>query len=285
MGYSTTLYAVDIPALIAAVGSVDAKLQHRLHAAIEETDPASDSQPQIDTGSITPDSTINIDHDSVSFDGELTSAERLRTTLATKQIANLLVLQRVPNHVKWNVLEVIHECFPGSGIKTVLLDWVCDDPKVAKNITPGPFLFRPMAEDDDDVSAKVSFGHVSHTAVADLLSGDLTTPSAEHAQALELFCHVLGNRLTDDDLLGDLEPLELRCPLEKERPPIPISVIGDFPIISHLDSSETASEVDRLAKTNLAYPADPDIEEAREALFDCLSSAASQTLGVVSFYQ
>jgi hypothetical protein len=184
----------------------------------------------------------------------------------------------------------IHECFPDSGIEKILLRYECDDPKVAKNLSPGPLLFRPLPEDEEEDHVETdtviaSFTHVSHEAISDLVSGNLSRTDASHGSALEVFCHVLGTRLPDGGKIGDLAPLELNLLLEHVRHPVPIAIYSDFPVISHLTAQETAQEAKRLSNIHIAYPDDPDIEEAREILRTCIKSAESQGRGVVSFYQ
>ncbi len=56
-------------------------------------------------------------------------------------------------------------------------------------------------------------------------------------------------------------------------------------MISHLTAQETMQEAKRLSEIRIAYPDDPDIEEAGEVLRTCVKNAAAQGRGIVSFYQ
>lgn len=106
----------------------------------------------------------------------------------------------------------------------------------------------------------------------------------QYGYAFKLMCETLGELLPDDDLIGDLDPLELQSPLESFRTPIDIPANRDFPYIAFLTAAEVKQESARLASMNLAYPDDEDIEEARAAYANCINEAASKNLAIVTFY-
>jgi hypothetical protein len=290
MGYFTSLYAVDIAELAGAIGSQDSSLLAKLQAATVEDPKDGEVSPALDLTSLRSDSTLRIANEGILLDDQPITVDKVAEALSSSGITILDVIVHYPSRVTQSVLTAIHECFPDSGIEKILLRYECDDPKIAKSMSPGPFLFRPLPEDKEEDHEETdtviaSFTHVSHEAISDLVSGNLSRTSAAHGSALEVFCHVLGTRLPDGGMIGDLSPLELNLLLEHVRHPVPIAAYGDFPVISHLTAHETAQEAKRLSKIRIAYPDDPDIEEARKILRTCIKNAASQGRGVVSFYQ
>ena len=106
----------------------------------------------------------------------------------------------------------------------------------------------------------------------------------QYGYAFKLLCNTLGVWLPDDDMIGDLEPLELQSPLEDFRTPIDIPANQNFPYVAFLTADEVKRESARLSSLNLAFPDDEDIEEAREAYANCINEAASKGLSIVSFY-
>ncbi|MFK7777104.1 MAG: hypothetical protein QM501_03125 [Gimesia sp.] len=289
MGYSTSLYAVDIAELISAVGSGDSAFLSKLQAATNEGSDDDEVQPESDIALLNPDSILRIVHENIHLDDRPITVDEVPTALSGAGINILEIVVHIPSHTQEDVLQAIHEYFPNSGIEKILIRYEFDNPELAKYSSPGPFLFRPLPdeeEDDDEIAPVIaSFNHVSHDAISDLVFGNLTCTDSTHGSALELLCHVLGNRLRDGGMIGDLSPLELSLPLEHVRPPIPILTHGDFPMISHLTAQETAQEAERLSANSMNFPDDPDIEEARLIIRTCLGNAAAQNRGIVSFYQ
>ena len=124
-------------------------------------------------------------------------------------------------------------------------------------------------------------------ALRQIVAGETTQAarySHQYGYALKLLCEVDGEWLPDNDAIADLEPLELRSPLEEYRLPIDIPANKGFPIISFLDASEVRREAERLAALDLSYPEDEEIQEAREAYAACIEHAAEQGRAVISFY-
>lgn len=106
----------------------------------------------------------------------------------------------------------------------------------------------------------------------------------QYGYAFKLMCETLGELLPDDDMIGDLGPLELDSPLENFRSPIDIPAQKDFPYISFLTSAEVNQESQRLLDMDLSFPANEDIEEGREAFANCIRIAAEKNLAIVTFY-
>lgn len=110
------------------------------------------------------------------------------------------------------------------------------------------------------------------------------TYAHQYGYAFKLMCETLGEGLPDDDMIGDLDPLELQSPLEEFRTPIEIPANEDFPYIAFLTAEEVKQESTRLSSMDLSFPDDEDIEEAREAYANCINEAASKSMAVVTFY-
>ena len=160
-------------------------------------------------------------------------------------------------------------------------------------------LRRIVAEHDLSILERVQaaqpdqFEHKLHDsdpslgeALRQIVAGEAQglRPSHQYGYALKLLCQVEGEWLPDDDLIADLEPLELRSPLEQPRLPIDIPANRDFPFISFLDASEVRREAERLASLDLSYPDNEEIQEAREAYAACIAQAAESGKAVISFY-
>lgn len=281
MGYSTTLYAVDIGLLQATVGSGDSALLKRLEdfngGASERESPELESKP---------DRVIQVTKDGgVLFDGQETTLGSLAESCRSLAGGNLevhLAFGWTEGHS--GVIKILNEdVVPQSRVERVIMRAESNDPKTS--MRPTVFWPRPDDEEDDEEETSPPSFDVPQEAREDLIHGRLSNCGPEHGRALELLCYVLGDRLRDEDALGDLEPLGLDSPLTRPRCPAGIGEHGDFPIVSFLTAEEVAAEAKRLSKVDLSFPDDDDIEEARETYFRCLKEAAKRKKGVVSFYQ
>ena len=123
-------------------------------------------------------------------------------------------------------------------------------------------------------------------ALEAIIKGDgiETKHAHQYGYAFKLICETIGEWLPDDDMIGDLEPLELESPLGEFKTPIEIPANEDFPYISYLTAEEAKQEAERLSAIDLAFPDDEDIEEAREAYANCINKAVAKNLAVVTFY-
>ena len=68
------------------------------------------------------------------------------------------------------------------------------------------------------------------------------THAHQYGYAFKLMCETLGDWLPDDDMIGDLDPLELNSPLQDFRSPIAIPANEDFPYIAFLTAEEAKQE-------------------------------------------
>jgi hypothetical protein len=143
--------------------------------------------------------------------------------------------------------------------------------------TAEPDQFEHKLQDGDP-----SLGEALRQIVAGEASG--ARPSHQYGYALKLLCQVEGEWLPGEDLIADLAPLELHSPFQQPRLPIDIPANQDFPFSSFLDAAEVRREAERLASLDRSYPADEDIQKAREAYAACIAHAVGIGKAVISFY-
>jgi hypothetical protein len=264
MGYSTTLFAVDVDELRSAVGSNDRKLVARVMKA-EKLKPAVKKKADAASGP-----RVKVSKNSELFlDGQPVSLDELHAALRKS---------------KWKGAELYlyHE----SGRKT------------GRWKTPGSFeqaltLPRHIAgvmycNDEADLlrgwqnDAEIS----DEQALVELIAGKFTRRECapQYAYALERVCRTLGSRLANIPGKGQLRALKLDTPLSAPRLPAPLPKYDDFPYVSYLTAAEVQHEIERLGSMNLSFPADADIEAARKTLLKCMKTAAKQEVGIVAFY-
>ncbi|MBN73774.1 MAG: hypothetical protein CME32_31345 [Gimesia sp.] len=284
MGYSTRLYAVEFDTLNDAIGSCDQLLLKRLQEVNKQVD---EPLAEVDLHG---DVTLRITKEGqILFNDQPMSLDELSQAILALESGSLEVVMEAPwTKTHEAVTLANNETIPKSGLERVITRFESDDPQFAQNLdqTPQITWSRNEAdndETDDDTSYQPAFD-ISEEILSDLVSGNLNQSGAEHGYALEIMCYTLGKLLPDDDLIGDLEPLELDTPLQQPRIPVPLKEYNDFPVISFLTAEEVAAEFQRLSRLNLEFPSDEDIEEAREAFFECIKTAAGQKLGVMAFY-
>jgi hypothetical protein len=261
MGYSTTLYAVDLQALRAAVGSNDATLVERARTAgtgAAEADPSKDPRVKV-----TRDSRIFLNGRPVTLDG-------LREGLRDPRWAGTTVyLHHERGHKKGifseagSLMRALGAALAGTRIAGVM--W-CD---TEEELLAG-------WEDTDELSEE--------QAVADLVAGTFTRPDCSYGYGLERLCQVLGTRLGVIEGKGRLKALKLDTPLCEVRSPVPLPESEDFPFVSFLTPEEVRREAARLGAMDLSYPRSSAVEEDRRQLFQHLRSAAQQGIAVVAFY-
>ena len=221
------------------------------------------------------------------FNDEPMTLEELSRAILSIESGTLEVVMEHP----WTkqheaVVLANNDNIPKSGLEQVITRWECDDPNTSKNLDQTPHVTwsrTEVEEDEDNSSFRPNFG-TSDDALSDLVFGNLDSGGPEHGYAFEVMCFVLGKLLPDDDLIGDLEPLELDTPLQQPRNPVPLNEYSDFPVINFLTVDEVAAESRRLSELALEFPDDEDIQEARNAFFQCVRIAADKKLGIVSFY-
>ncbi len=284
MGYSTRLYAVEIATLNDAIGSCDQALLKRLQEVNQQVD-----EPPAEAD-LRGDVTLRITKEGqILFNEQPMSLDELSQEVLAIESGSLEVVMEAPwtkTHEAVNLAN--NETIPKSGLERVITRYESDDPQLAQYLDQTPKITwsrNELDEDetDDDLTYQPAFD-ISEEILSDLVSGNLNQSGAEHGYALEIMCFTLGQLLPDDDLIGDLEPLELETPLQQPRIPVPLKEYHDFPVISFLTAEEVAAEFQRLSRLNLEFPSDEDIEEAREAFFKCIKIAADEKLSVVAFY-
>ncbi len=108
-------------------------------------------------------------------------------------------------------------------------------------------------------------------ALSGLIAGDVPADcEVEHLLAFEILCKFLGERLDDDDRLGDLEDLEIPTRLLKSGPPVRLPEFEDR--VGFLTPEETAQEWASLKGADLSHD-DKDIEAARLMLRSFIEKA------------
>lgn len=284
MGYSTRLYAVEIATLNDAIGSCDQALLKRLQEVNQQVD-----EPPAEAD-LRGDVTLRITKEGqILFNEQPMSLDELSQEVLAIESGSLEVVMEAPwTKTHEAVTLANNETIPKSGLERVITRYESDDPQLAQYLDQTPKITwsrNKLDEDetDDDLTYQPAFD-ISEEILSDLVSGNLNQSGAEHGYALEIMCFTLGKLLPDDDLIGDLEPLELETPLQLPRIPVPLKEYHDFPVISFLTAEEVAAEFQRLSRLNLEFPSDEDIEEAREAFFKCIKIAAGEKLSVVAFY-
>lgn len=285
MGYSTKLYAVDIATLNAAIGSCDQSLLKRLQEVNKQVD---EPPTKVEFHG---DMILRITKEGqILFNDQPMTLEELSQAILAIESGSLEIVIEGPwTKAHEAVALASNESIPKSGLERVITRYESDDPQLAQYLDQTPKITwsrNELDEDetDDDLTYQPAFD-ISEEILSDLVSGNLNQSGAEHGYALEIMCFTLGKLLPDDDLIGDLEPLELNTPLQQPRIPVPLKQYNDFPVISFLTADEVEVEAQRLSRLNLEFPTDEDIEEAREAFFECLKMAMDQNLGVVAFYR
>lgn len=126
MGYSTSLCAVDIAELVAAIGSQDSSLLAKLQAATDEDSEDGEAPPELDLASLRSDSTLRIANEDILLDDHPITIDKVPKALSGSGITILDVVVHIPSHVQQSVLMAIHGCFPDSGIEKILIRYECD---------------------------------------------------------------------------------------------------------------------------------------------------------------
>lgn len=280
MGKSTTLYAVSIDEVRAAVGSGDDAILNRMCEFVASF--LADDDEDEESEDMSAEHSIFI-----SDEGKITYQETERTL---DQICAEII--RIPSGTvefvispPWNeqhdaAIRAMNEVIPRSGLDRVLTRFETDDPSVDTS----PNVTWTRADGATDSGGSLKFG-VSPEIMSALVSGSVAQGEPENIRAFEILCYVLGMKLPDDDHLGDLGSLDLETQLLKERFPVELKVDASDSGVSFLTSEEVLAEALKFSKMDLSYPDCEDIQEARNTLMKCLKQAAIEGAGVVSFTQ
>jgi hypothetical protein len=269
MSYTTTLYAVDLDRLRAAIGSKDNVLLDRVKR--ELLDDESDDRIRGKLIRVEVDET-----GTVYLDGKEVEIEQVKQAVQSLTGTRDRVRMPAPDsRARPDVSSVI--------IQTM------NDMAASAGRTPSfescPKEHLWLDEDDDGYDDDGSPSE-DYTGVRRLIFGEsagLDTAS-DDAYALQDLCRVLGTELDTDDALGDLDPLQIDSPLCRWRMPVHLPQPEDFPFVSYLTPEEVAAEVMRLESMNLSFRDDEDIEYARKVLLECLKEANKKNQAVVAFY-
>lgn len=259
MGYSTTLYAVDLDELQSAVGSDDAALFDRVRQL------AADGSGEVDA-TRGPRVRVTLDGD-ILFNGRRVSLDEFRAAVSDPEWKGTnLHLYREPGR-RWRPGPSAFELSQAAGPRTVAGVLTCN--------TEEEFL---AGWRDDDISEE--------QALRELLAGTFTRPdcASRYGYALERLCRAIGVRLGTISGKGRLKALKLGTPLGERRSPIRLPTGEDFPIIGYLTAEEVLREVGRLGAMDLSYPGGVSIERDRHLLYGHLRSADHQGRAVVTFY-
>jgi hypothetical protein len=265
MGYSTSLYAVDLDALRAAIGSRDARLLKRLRPPKKKPrkkDPM--NGPRV---KLTRNSQIILNRQPVSF-AEL-KAELNRPKWRGTYLFTYIESSRIRG--RWSktgsFFLALTKSYPASQFLGAV---VCtSDADLASG-----------GGDEEEISEK--------EAAAELVEGKLTQPkdaAHQYGYGLEVLCERLGTHLaTIEGKRGMLKALELNTPLSRERSPVKLPRRDDFPGIGYLTGAEVKRELERLRQMDMSFPEDDLIEDDRRAFLWCLRRAAKKGVGIVAFY-
>ena len=133
----------------------------------------------------------------------------------------------------------------------------------------------------DEIIAAQHPGQVTlRQAMSDLIGGDLPVDTVvEHLLAFEILCKFLGERLDDDDLLGDLDDLKIPTRLLKSGPPVSLPRFEDR--VGFLTPEEVAHEWAGLKGADLSHD-DEDIEAARVMLRSFIEQAHASGKALVT---
>jgi hypothetical protein len=254
MGYSTSIYGVDLDQLRAAIGSEDAKLIQRLLPARRK--PLKNPRVYVNSGS------------NIFLNGQFVTLAELCAEISRPKWKGTTLYYNEAARIR-------------SGPWTKVFSLSAE---ISKRIPDNQFyLIEVSAGDvgggDDELSAEV--------AAAELVAGRLSQPKVDYyyGYGLKRVCEVLGTLLTVIEGKGGmLRGLRLDTPLSKERWPVRLPKYRDFPRVGYLSPSEVEREVTRLEGIDLSYPKDEWTEEDRKEYRAALRKAAKKGLGVVAFY-
>jgi hypothetical protein len=259
MGYSTTLYAVDLDQLKSAVGSGDARLVRRLL-------PSRKAKGRKKGPTYGPRVWLTRKKE-ILLNGRRVSWDQLVAELSRPKWKGSHLYLREDGPWRGELADDIEEaCRRGRAPWFPYVHYGADE--------------EEWAGEEDELPAE--------QAAAELVGGKVTRPKEGHqyGYGLEKLCELLGTLLTAVEGKGGmLKALQLHTPLSKERSPVPLPKRrDDFPGIGYLTAAEVRREIDRLRALDLSFPDDDEIEADRQELLRALHKAARKRVGVVAFY-
>lgn len=261
MGYATTIYAVDLASLRAAVGSKDADLLERVSAAAQ--DPAAGVDP-------TQGPRIKVTRDSqVSLNGRSMTPDEMRSAIRDPRWGGTNLYwyhERGQKSGIWSEAGSLMRAIQSASAGTRIAGILCcntEDELVA-------------GWDNDELP--------DEQAAAELVAGTLTRPDRSYGYGLEVLCRVLGTRLGVIEGKARLKALKLDSPLVAVRCPVPMPASAGFPSISFLTADEVQHEANRLETIAPSSPQNAAIERDRRQLLEFLRTAAADGRAVLAFY-
>jgi len=279
MGYSTSLYAVDVAELKAAVGSGDAGLLERVRAVVRQQE---GREERVDP---TKGPRALVTHRSeIYLDGKLVTPDEFKHALLDPKWAGTMLY-----HYQADPPDGEDRSGAFAELGSIVRFLMTLGPFFAEHglVYAKRFVgiqgcsseqaLAAVGGPDDEIT--------EDEALAELIAGKFRRKDCGHVYgyALQWLCLTVGSFL---DVVGTdrLRALELKTPLSKTRSPVKLPRIEDFPYISHLDATALQAEVARLRGLDLSYPRDLEIENERRRFLHLLESAAGQGRGVVGFY-
>ena len=141
--------------------------------------------------------------------------------------------------------------------------------------------FADDFRESDEIVAAYHPGQATlREALNDLIAGDVPADSqVGHLLAFEILCKFLGERLDDDDRLGDLDDLEIPTRLLQSGPPVKLPGFEDR--VGFLTPDEAAREWASLKGADLSHD-DEDIEAARMILRSFIEKAHASGKSLVT---
>jgi hypothetical protein len=265
MGYSTTLYAVDLDILKSAVGSGDARLIRRLLPA-GKAKGSKKGKKAVLRVLLNNRSEIYLNREPVSFDELIAELSR------SKWKGGYLYFYETdgPRTGRWRKEDSFLWAMLNGLPSHDFLEYQCCF--TLKELYSG-------YQEDDELSVE--------EAAAELVEGCVPRPryAYQYGYGLERLCRVLGTFLTAIEGKGGmLKALSVNTPLSKDRSPVPLPKRDDFPGIGYLTAAEVQREVDRLSGLDLSLPKDDNVKTDRKELLRSLQKAAKKRVGVVAFY-
>jgi hypothetical protein len=274
MPNATTLYAVDLPRVAAAVGSGDAELTARLKRSRRTTD---DDGREIDETAgprmlIRADSSIEVNGGPVAWEdlpGRLLDPEWRGTYLYWfHQDGRRTGRFSEPG----SFLQALMQAVPTLGLQFSCLTNCSSEASLR-----GTGACYEISEDQ---------------AIEGLIGGTYTRPDSAHMyyRALEWLCEDIGTFL--ESFEGEpLAKIGLDAKLARRRTPVELPKSTDFPIVGYLTADEVTAELERLTATAGRGPGlfgrllgrGAGLEEEREALVECLRRTAEGNQGILFF--
>lgn len=279
MKSSTTLYAVNLEEVIAAIGSKNDGLLNRMCEFVASF---AESDDDDDDDELVAEISILLTNDGrIVFKGAERSLEEIcRDIIAIESGTLEFVIEPPWTDRHDEIIRTTNEVIPRSGVDRVLTRFETDDP----SIDTSPNVTWTRVEGADDGGPALEFG-ISPEKLSNLVQGQVDGSDPEYGKAFEVLCYVLGMKLPDDGQIGNLAQLELDTLLATPRNPVDLGSYDGPPVISYQTAAEVLADALRLSKTDLSFPQNEDIEEAREAFLRCLKQAAIEGSAVISFSQ